>query len=205
MQKQKTQSKTCLELPWNHHGETELFLASSACHELSFMCRPSMPSMKHLHSKELDSASTGTPPFLPCLSSTAETIFQLCFQSGHGKANPASIGPGFCLYNSKRCKTKSTCETGFCKKQAVLRAEQAAVLAGSSAVSHPRNLTVSWQRCLTGMARELGKWAQCHTNRWAGVLGSQETVYVCQVRVLRAGFPWLSSLSLYFDKGTHRC
>jgi len=39
------------------------------------------------------------------------------------------------------------------------------------------------------MARELGKWAQCHSNRWAGVLGSQETAYVCQVRVLRAGFP----------------
>lgn len=30
MQKQKTLSKTCPELPWNHHGETELFLASSA-------------------------------------------------------------------------------------------------------------------------------------------------------------------------------
>lgn len=39
------------------------------------------------------------------------------------------------------------------------------------------------------MASELGRWAQCHPNRWAGVLGSQETVYVCQVRVLRAGFP----------------
>lgn len=42
---------------------------------------------------------------------------------------------------------------------------------------------------LLKMASELGKWAQCHSDRWAGVLGSQETVYVCQVRVLRAGFP----------------
>lgn len=42
---------------------------------------------------------------------------------------------------------------------------------------------------LLKMASELGKWAQCHSNRWAAVLGSQETVYVCQVRVLRAGFP----------------
>lgn len=30
MQKQNTQSKTCPQLPWNHHGEIQLFLSSSA-------------------------------------------------------------------------------------------------------------------------------------------------------------------------------
>lgn len=42
---------------------------------------------------------------------------------------------------------------------------------------------------LLKMASELEKWARCHSNRWAGVLGSQETMDVCQVRVLKAGFP----------------
>lgn len=75
----------------------------------------------------------------------------------------------------------------------------------SSPASCPWNLAISWHWCLPGMATELEKWAQCHANRWPGVLGSQEIVYVCQVRVLRAGFPWLSSLSSRFDKGTRHC
>lgn len=51
------------------------------------------------------------------------------------------------------------------------------------------NQSLFGNNTLLKMASDLGKWAQCHSNRWAGILGSQETVYVCQVRVLKAGFP----------------
>lgn len=39
------------------------------------------------------------------------------------------------------------------------------------------------------MVSVLGQWAWSHSDRWAGVSGSPELVYMCQVRVLRARFP----------------
>lgn len=177
-------SWTPLESPW-WDWALPCFIS---CHELLFMSKPSVSSIKHLCREVLDSVSAGRPICFLCLSSSADmTHFTPISNQVIGKATTASTRLGFCLYNSKQSRTKYTCNTDF---YTIRKERLASRRAGSNAMSAVHlNQPPFGSNALLKMACEPGKWAQCHSNRWAGGSGSQETAHVCQVRVLRAGFP----------------
>lgn len=136
----------------------------------------------------MDSAPAGRPIFFLCPSSIAEkTYFSSVPSHTAWKATTASIRSGFYLRNflSRGGSNKPVTEAGVYLKERL-----ASRRAGSNAMSAVHlNQSLFGSRASQRTASEPGSWAQRHPSRWAGVSGSQETVYVCQVRVLRAGLP----------------